>query len=168
MAINFKGTGAIIVYSVATLGILAIIGYNYWGWFGGKNKHPLGANGAPFPQNPKVGDTFTYGGIKYTFTCAKTPVQTANQPCNGRWMTDKEIQDNNMIERTISPQQNQTQSSERMAIQYPIHNPLIWKWDSVTNPFGHTFEFSGQNPIPPHTSNTVYVRVLSGTGTPTP
>lgn len=31
----FKSTGAIIIYSIATLGILAIIGYNYWGWFGG-------------------------------------------------------------------------------------------------------------------------------------
>lgn len=38
MAINFKSTGAIIVYSVATLGLLAIAGYNFWGWFGGSKK----------------------------------------------------------------------------------------------------------------------------------
>jgi len=33
----FKSTGAIIVYSLVTLGLLAIAGYNWLGWFGGSD-----------------------------------------------------------------------------------------------------------------------------------
>lgn len=51
-----------------------------------------------FAGNPKVGDTFVKDGIKYTFTCAKTPTVTANHSCNGNWKTDNQIKGENMIE----------------------------------------------------------------------
>lgn len=38
MAINFKSTGIIILYFIAFLGLLSIVGYNFWGWFGGSDK----------------------------------------------------------------------------------------------------------------------------------
>lgn len=34
----FKSTGAIIAYIVIAIGLLAIAGYNFWGWFGGSEK----------------------------------------------------------------------------------------------------------------------------------
>lgn len=33
----FKSTGAIIVYGLVTIGLIAIAGYNWWGWFGGSD-----------------------------------------------------------------------------------------------------------------------------------
>lgn len=33
----FKSTGAIIIYIILSAGILAIVGYNFWGWFGGSD-----------------------------------------------------------------------------------------------------------------------------------
>ena len=33
----FKSTGAIIVYSLVAIGLLAIAGYNWLGWFGGSD-----------------------------------------------------------------------------------------------------------------------------------
>lgn len=52
-----------------------------------------------FPSNPKDGDIFVKDGVKYTFTCAKTPTVTVNQPCNGSWKTGKQIEEENMIQR---------------------------------------------------------------------
>ncbi len=122
----FKNPITITVGIIITLGVLGIIGYNYWGWFGGsdawKNRDIVNPN-IGFPKNPKVGDTFVKGGIKFTFTCAKTPVQTANQPCNGSWMTDKQIQDNNLIERHSNSNETDPLSSVRK-IKGGTLNPL--------------------------------------------
>lgn len=56
---------------ILTLGILAIVGYNYWGWFGGKD-------GSDFPANPKDGDKYTKGGKVYIYraiNCITTPCE---------------------------------------------------------------------------------------------
>ena len=52
---------------IIVLGIFAIIGYNYWGWFGGIQK------GEKFPKNPKDGDRFiiTTTGREYVYRCFK-------------------------------------------------------------------------------------------------
>lgn len=64
---SFKKPVAIGAGIVLTLGILAFIGYNYWGWLGGIPK------GAKFPKNPKDGDLFiiTTTGREYVYRCFK-------------------------------------------------------------------------------------------------
>lgn len=148
---------------ILTLGILAIIGYNYWGWFGGKHKYPLGANGVPFPKNPKDGDTFTYAGIKYTYSCLSGGGIIAQQ-CSYAWRTDSEIKLLSMIEREATPQsQNITNNS---SVSKASNNILpiagsIWKFNFVQFLNGTTYQFSGPSPFPKRTIANVKIKFLN-------
>lgn len=89
----FKTPFGIILAILSIIGIVMLIGWKWFGWFSNSIEQ------TGFPSSPNVGDTFVKGGIKYTFTCEKTPNVSANQPCNGSWMTDKQVEDNNSIQR---------------------------------------------------------------------
>lgn len=75
----------IVIGIILTLGILALVGKKYWGWFAGSK------DSSDFPSNPKDGDTFVKDGIKYTYSCVSGGGIIAVK-CRFAWRTDKEIQ----------------------------------------------------------------------------
>lgn len=86
----FKNLGTIIIYVLAILVLLAIIGYNYWGWFGGKTPcigcgNPIPDNNG-FPNNPKIGDKFSKNGKMYIYT-SMAGIQCITAPCyDAMWL----------------------------------------------------------------------------------
>lgn len=67
----------ITVLTLLVIGTVFLIGYNYWGWFGGTGDGKVGTNG--FPKNAKEGDLFTKGGVQYKYVCIV--VQCITEPC---------------------------------------------------------------------------------------
>lgn len=184
----FKSPLAIGIYVVASLGILGAVGYNYWGWFGGSEKwkanqpepHTEGGGGR-MGDSINCDSTITQNGHLYKFRRA-LPSKRNDGTYIAQFITDEPTPQAiaTSLERTITKAQydklilcgGQTGSTNQTAHQDTskfsgetsrmAQNKKTWKWDSVTNVFGHTFEFSGQNPLPQRSSNTAYVKVLSG------
>lgn len=92
----FASSPGIIVIILLIIGIVLLTN---WLGIGAKTSNSTSSD---FPNNPKVGDTFIKGGVKYTYVCNEAQggiVATSNSCKKFGWLTDKEILALSLIER---------------------------------------------------------------------
>lgn len=66
-----------------------------------------------FPANAKVGDTYVFAGTKYIYSCqASGGALNSNYQCNASWQTEAQVNQNNLIERIVSPNYNKPSCPE--------------------------------------------------------
>ena len=136
----FKSTGAIIIYSILTIGILAIVGYNFWGWFGGSKKWKEGPGGLGGDNQPKEGERCTIAGVEGTYQ--KYGIDglqcVPNAETNQRTMTT----DQSFANTGTAPEP----SSERKASTIPKQKSMDWHGQGGWIDGNKTLTFIGYKP----------------------
>ena len=134
----FKSTGAIIIYSILTIRILAIAGYNFWGWFGGSKKWKEGHSGAVGGDNqPKEGERCTIAGVEGTYQ--KYGIDGLQCVPNAEMNQRTMIPDQSFANRATASEP----SSERKAINKPK-----WAFNSISGDSPGMIILNGTSKIP--------------------
>jgi len=157
----FKSTGAIIIYSIISFGLLAIIGYNFWGWFGGGKVNVI-THGSPEEEGDKCRtyhpeDAFsTYtsppplDGVIKNGKCVGedgTACSMPNAPMfkMGKWKDGNCVADTSILASSVNENNPNARASSTIPVNKNWNYSKIDVWQK--NQQGDTIKLSGA-PIP--------------------
>ena len=163
----FKSTGAIIIYSIITFGLLAIAGYNFWGWFGGSTKWK-----EENPDKLKDGEPCVLASEPAYIEGVIRNGKCVARPAPNERINTTLVNENNSIEGTASPSGNEEQRAmSKQKWNYTsasyIGNDNIWVFIGATK-FPNKYNRMGQKAEVETQAGTITVTFPSALQTPTP